>query len=374
MQHPGAMGLVLRKTREAMTNSTVLFLERHVIRREATLKVSANRFEYPHGSILAYGGMRDRDQREQVRSIGVTGGIDVLWMEEANAFDESDFNEVFPTLRAKAGPYRQAILTTNPDSPLHWIYRRMIAGGEAKVYYSHAKDNPSNPDDYQAKLDALTGTEGERLAKGLWVQAEGLVYSVVWLDGGENASVTDAAEFEAGAGPVYWFCDDGYSAGSKPQTLGIDPATGHYVADSHPRVFLLVQQRGDGTLNVFAEDYACLKLTDEHIADVKALGYPEPDWCAHGPGAAEFRGRLFAAGLVPRQCVEKVETSIKELRSSLAKDANGWRRVRVHPRCRHLRAEMNAYAYEPGSEKPVKQFDHGPDALRGGVWLLRFER
>lgn len=373
-ENAGAMGLVIRKTRESMINSTVLFLERNVIRGDAALKVSANRFEYPHGSLLAYGGMKDREQREQVRSIGAAGGIDILWIEEANALEEHDFNEVFPTLRAKAGPYRQAILTTNPDSPLHWIYRRMIAGGEAKVYYSHARDNPSNPADYQAKLDSLTGTESERLAKGLWVQAEGLVYSGVWLDSGENANVAEGADYEPGAGPVFWFCDDGYSSGSKPQTLGIDVSTGHYVADAHPRVFLLVQQRADGRLHVFAEHYACGKLTDAHIAEVQALSYPAPDWAAHGPGAAEFRGRLFAAGIVARQCMAQVEPSIKELRSCLAADDNGWRRVRVHPRCRHLRAELGAYAYEAGTEKPVKQFDHGPDALRGGNWLLRFER
>jgi len=128
-------------------------------------------------------------------------------------------------------------------------------------------------------------------------------------------------------------------------------------------------------VDIFDESYACQKLSNVHIDEAKAMSYPAPEYAVHGPGTAEIRGRLFDADVAPRMCSAKVEESIKELRSSLAVDVNGVRRVRVHPRCRHLRAEMATYAWEPGgTEKPVKQFDHGPDALRYGVWVLRYER
>jgi len=74
------------------------------------------------------------------------------------------------------------------------------------------------------------------------------------------------------------------------------------------------------------------------------------------------------------QCTEQVDTTIKELRAWLAKDSNQVRRVRVHPRCRHLRAEMLSYAYDPQTQRPIKRFDHGPDALRGLCWMLRLRR
>ncbi len=137
---------------------------------------SARRFEYDNGSMLAYGGMLDEGQREQLRSIGLGGGIDIAWMEEANRFTEDDFNELMARLRGSAASWRQIILTTNPDSPAHWIKKRLIDGGEASVHYSHAVDNPYNPDDYIEILGSLTGVLRERLHLGRWVQATGVVY------------------------------------------------------------------------------------------------------------------------------------------------------------------------------------------------------
>ena len=71
-KYPGATGVMLRKNRTAMTNSTVLFMERTVIGADPDVQhlSSKHRFEYRNGSILAYGGMADDEQREQIRSIG----------------------------------------------------------------------------------------------------------------------------------------------------------------------------------------------------------------------------------------------------------------------------------------------------------------
>ena len=102
-KYPGATGLMLRKTRESMTNSTVLFMESVVMKGDLSVEhiASKKRFEYSNGSILAYGGMKDKQQRQQVRSVGQDGGLDIAWMEEATAFDEDDFNELLPRLRGK---------------------------------------------------------------------------------------------------------------------------------------------------------------------------------------------------------------------------------------------------------------------------------
>lgn len=369
--YPGTMALALRKTRESMKNSTVLYLARKVIGKAARHNMSAHRFEYPNGSILAYGGMKDEEQREQVRSLGQDGGVDIVWMEEANAFAEEDLNELIARCRGKAGPYRQILLGTNPDSPMHWIHRRLIVGGEASVYYSSAIDNPNNPAEYIENLNRLTGVEYDRLVLGKWLQATGLVYDV-WSDGPETGNVTEDAEYVPGVGALCWAVDDGYSPGSAPNTKGIDPATGHYVGDSHPRVFLLVQEKPDGHIDVFAEHYACQLIEEEHLSQVKELGYPEPDWVAIDKSAAQLRGRLQQEGMYARNGPSDVEESIKELRRRLAPDTNNWRAVRVHPRCKHLRAEMASYRRDDRTEKPIKQFDHGPDALRYLTWALRY--
>jgi phage terminase large subunit len=182
-RYPGATALALRKTRQSMTNSTVLFMDREVIGRDPAVELVASkyRWEYKNGSILAYGGMADDEQREQIRSIGQKGGADIVWMEEANAFTEDDFNEVKARVRGRAASWRQVILSTNPDAPNHWINRRLIQGKEATVFYSRAADNSFNPPDYLATLESLTGVLKKRLADGLWVAAEGM-YFTEWDD------------------------------------------------------------------------------------------------------------------------------------------------------------------------------------------------
>ena len=176
LKYPGATGLMVRKTRESMVNSTVLMVEHQVIGGMARHVSSKRRFEYKNGSVLMYGGMADDEQREQVRSIGKAGGVDIAWMEEATAFHEDDYNELLARMRGKMGGWNQILLSTNPGPPTHWIYKRLIEGHEAHTYLSAAKDNPANPVGYLATLGKLTGPLGLRLRDGLWVSAEGMVY------------------------------------------------------------------------------------------------------------------------------------------------------------------------------------------------------
>ncbi len=177
-RYPGATALMLRKTRESMGNSTVLFVDRTVIGDDPDVRhiQTAHRFEYGNGSILAYGGMANEEQREQIRSIGQDGSVDICWMEEATAFTEDDYNEVLARMRGKAAPWTQVILSTNPDAPNHWINERLIKGQQAHVYYSNAADNSYNPPEYADTLKSLTGVLGDRLARGMWVAAEGMYF------------------------------------------------------------------------------------------------------------------------------------------------------------------------------------------------------
>ena len=376
LKYPGAFALIVRKTRVSMTRGTILFLRQTVIGADpqVTHQESKDYFTYRNGSYLAYMGLEDEAQRERLKSIGPRGGVDIVWGEEATELEEADHNALLGRLRGAAAPWRQILYSCNPGSPTHWIKRRLIDGGEARVYTSHESDNPHNPRDYRDSLARLTGIDALRLRDGLWVQAHGIVYDT-WQDA-DGASVTEAADYVPDGGAVYWLLDDGYSAGSARATRGMDPHTGMYVADSHPRVILLAQTRADGSLCIFAEDYACLERSDDQIARVKALPYPEPDEVIHGPGAAEIRGAILDADLTPRYAAPRVTESIKVLRPAIGADANGWRAVRVHPRCKHLRRELASYAYPPGSSEddaPAKQYDHGPDALRTGYWRLRNE-
>lgn len=367
LRYPGAFALLARKTRVSMTKGSILFLKETIIGGDPAVKhyESKDYFQYRNGSILAYLGLEDEDQRERLKSIGPRGGVDLVWGEEATELEEADHNALLARLRGQAAPWRQLMYTCNPDAPTHWIYRRLIVGGEATVYYSGAVDNPHNPTDYLDTLGRLTGVEAQRLAGGQWVQATGLIYDV-WLDGPAGGNVTADAEYVPDGGPIFWAVDDGYAG-------QLDPATNLYTADSHPRVFLLCQERADGRLCVFAESYATQTLSDRHITEVLALGYPAPDYAAVDKSAAELKGRLHAADIYTRNGAPDVEESIKVARGWLAPDPNGWRRVLIHPRCTQLRAELASYRRDAATGRPVKQFDHGPDALRYVIWTKRQE-
>ena len=211
MKYPDTFGLIIRKTRQSLTSSTVLFMESEIIPNWEAMghdkrfyhEKTKSRFLYPNGSILAYAGLGTREERTRLRSIGKSGGVAYIWVEEANEITEDDFNELFARLRDKRAPWRQIILTTNPDHAQHWINQRLIINNEAKVYYSSAIQNSHNPDNYQKnQLERLTGVLYQRLAKGRWVSAQGLVFeqyrqekSLIDCDGWELERADDQGCF-----------------------------------------------------------------------------------------------------------------------------------------------------------------------------------
>jgi terminase large subunit-like protein len=194
--------------------------------------------------------------------------------------------------------------------------------------------------------------------------AAGLVYDV-WSDGPEDGNVTDDAEYDPNGGPVILAIDDGYAG-------ALDAQTGRFTSDSHPRAVLLCQLRDDGRICVFAEDYRVKTLSDQHIESVLNMGYPDPDYAVIDSAAAELRGRLQSIGIGSYGKPQSVEESIKECRRMIAPDANGWRRILVHPRCSHLRFEMASYRYDDKGS-PIAQHDHGVSALRYLAYRMRYE-
>ena len=229
----------------------------------------------------------------------------------------------------------------HPDRGLGWRDQKIVeASGDSAAVM---REYPAND------LEAFTA-------------AAGLVYDV-WSDGTPDGNVTEAAAFDPNGGPILWACDDGYHG-------QLDAQTGQYTADSSPRVFLLVQERDDGTLAVFAESYAVSTLSEVHIGRVQSLGYGEPDYAVVDSAAAELRGRLQSIGIGTYGKPQSIEESIKVTRRFLAPDVNGKRRIIIHPRCVHLRYEMAAYRVNDLGE-PIDSQNHGPDAIRYLAWKLR---
>lgn len=286
----------------------------------------------------------------------------------------SNYHQFWEQAKARQNGYKAIFLPwfARPDRDVEWRDRKLAeSGGDISAIL---REYPAND------IEAFT-------------HAAGLVYAV-WSDGPEDGNVTEAAEYVADGGAVYWSIDDGYAG-------KLDLATGQYTALSHPRVIGFYQQRGDGTLCRFDESYACGLLSEDHIARALALPhrledvlqpgderpiveqawaarerlgdcYPEPDFAVVDSSAAELRGRLRDADITNYGGTHPVDEGIKNMRRWIAKDANGRRRLRVHPRCKHFRYEMASYRYDD-KERPVKQHDHGADECRMLIWKLREE-
>lgn len=373
LNYPGSTVVGFRKLKEDAKSSLVLALEKGVIGDDPRVAHRPNRylFEYSNGSVLMYRGMKGEKEQTGLRSIGIEGGIDFAFMEEAVEFDEDDYDEVLGRMRGNVAPWCQLALATNPGPPLHWINRRLIIGGEARVFYSEAKDNPYNPSGYVDTLNMMTGIKHLRLAKGLWVAGTGLVIDT-WRDvyepeSGEarGGNVTLDADYIPYGGKVVLAADDGYAG-------EFDKKSQMFTDKSHPRVFLLMQERYDGQFACFAEIYRIKTLAGSQIDQLREMcadhGWPFPEEADIDKSAAALEGELIKAGFKKiRKGPVSRDESIKVYKNACAADVNGWRRFIVHPRCRFMRLEMNSWVLDKDGQ-PTKAQDNGPDAGRYFCW------
>ena len=371
LEYPGATGLVVRKTRASMENSTIAFFKHTVIGKTPGIiyRPQSFRFDYPNGSALVMGGMKDEDQREHIRSIGQNGAVDIAWMEEATQFQENDYNEILARMRGVAGPFTQVILTTNPEGPMHWIYTNLIMDAHQdsriSLYQPSVYDNQHNSKEYISNnLERLSGVQRARLLEGRWVQATGLVFDN-WRDDpdSDDTNVTYDADYVPGGGKVVWWVDDGVTGEMK---------NGVFTAASHPRAILFVQHALDGKLNIFDEDYKVGKVAVDHLEEMfkysESCGYDLPSYILRDRAAASLGAAIRETGFADKWNPVRVEESITEMYSWIDPGDANIRRLRAHPRCKHFRNEMVNFGRNSKTGRIVKAYDHGVDAARYGVW------
>lgn len=357
-------GLILRKVRQSMTNSTLIFFERTVVGNDSGVRhfSSKNRFEYANRSIVAYGGMANEEQKEQIRSIGQAGGLGIAWMEEANRFSEDDYNELIARMRGDSAPWRQIILSTNPGTPTHWIKRRLIDGGEAQVFYSRATDNSYNPADYLLSLNRLTGVKKLRLRDGLWVQAEGVVYE----DADDAIHVIDPFPIPHGWRRIRAI-DFGYT----------NPFVCQWWAIDH-----------DERMYLYREIYKTRRVVRQHAEKINEFQEPiEASICDHD---AEDRATLHENGIPTITADKRISVGIERVSDRLKLAGDGLPRLFVFKNAlvemdgaldlmskpTFTWQEISGYSWPLGAdgkamkETPVDLDNHGMDAMRYAVMYL----
>lgn len=394
-KYPGTRVLLVRQTRESLTDTVLVTLERDVLGLENPIiggqqRSSRKAYNYPNSSAIIISGIKQSGHDQKAKLL--SSEYDFVYIPQAEEVMEDDWQKLSTRLSNFRAPYQQMLGDCNADSPTHWIYRRSLARKLTRLSTT-LKDNPrwwvNDPtqadgghwtqegEQVLKRLSGLTGIQRQRLFEGKWVQATGLIYGDQWTDGPSGGNVTEEADYIDGAGEIIWAVDDGYAG-------ELDEDLGYFKPNSHPRAILMVQKRADGSLNVFDESYRIGTLADTHLNDL--LGRMDengdivtqgtalrPDRVVIDKSAAELRGRFKRRGIYTLNSPPDVEESIKTLQRFLTADDNGWRHIRVHPRCKLLRFEMANYQRDPQTQKPIKDIDHGPDGLRYLAWSQRHE-
>jgi PBSX family phage terminase large subunit len=363
-KYPGMRGLIVRKTRESLTQSTMVTFDKFVLppNGQVRWRTSEQQYSYANGSVIAVGGM---DKASKVLS----SDYDMIYIPEATELTEEDYETLLTRARLGVMPYNQIIADCNPDVPYHWLKRR----ADMEVLHlipSVHEDNPTLYDhatkewtprglDYIQKLDSLTGVRYKRLRLGLWAAAEGMVFDTFNRDFHLINRFPVPKEWER-----IWVVDFGYTNPFVWQCWAINP---------------------EGVAYRIAEIYYTQLLVEDAADAIRTWkrneGEPDPsviicDWDAEGRATLE---RHLEMETVPAdknvmEGIEAVKSMMKPtaeecrmyfLRDSLL-DKDPDLAESSKPTC--TEEEIEGYEWQDPKKKkkegPKKQDDHGCDCMR----------
>lgn len=380
VRYPGMRGLMVRKTAVSIASTAMVTWRQYVapeLMRAGQVKWfggSAQEqagYRFRNGSFIAVAGM---DKSTKIMS----SEYDMIYIQEATELTEDDWEALTTRLRNGVMPYQQIIADANPNVPYHWLKQRCDRGQCLMVNTQHT-DNPTlyvdgqltpKGEDYIRKLGALTGVRFNRLMKGLWVAAEGLVYE------NYDPVIHLVNQFEIPKDwPRYWVVDFGYTNPFVWQCWARDP---------------------DGRLYLYREIYMTKRLVEDHARQmlrcvVSQSGPRKGQWkeprpvqilCDHD---AEDRATLekhlqmstapahksVSDGIQAAQARFKTEADGKP-RIYLMRDALVERDTDLVDAKKPFNTvqEIEGYVWPPSkpereeNEAPVKLNDHGMDCMR----------
>jgi phage terminase large subunit len=371
--HAGARALVVRKTRESLTESGLFTFEKHVIGDGHPLIGNLTRnhrqhYLYDNGSEMVVGGM---DKASKIMSTE----YDVIYVQEAIELTENDWESLTTRLRNYRAPVQQLISDTNPDRPTHWLKAREQSGALQMIESRH-EDNPRlwrsgawtrEGREYIGKLDALTGARRERLRFGRWVQAEGVVYEF-------DRAVHLVDRFPV---PADW-----------RRVRSID------FGFTNPFVCLWGAIDNDGRLYIYREMYRTRVPPEEAAETVKALTAGEQIEATVADHDAGDRATFLIHGIRTIAATKSIADGIQKVQARLKVQPDGRPRLFVMrdslagrdealveaKRTTCLVEEFDSYVWpkgvdgKPTKEEPVKDNDHAMDALRYLVMYLERPR
>jgi PBSX family phage terminase large subunit len=245
-------------------------------------------------------------------------------------------------------------MNCNPDGPYHYIKQEYIDKAEEKhILHLHftLDDNPSLSEKVKQRYKRMfSGVFYSRYILGLWVMAEGVIYSM--------------------------FDSDSHVVDRLPELkrtwIGVDHGT------SNATTFILCGLGVDNRLYVVDEYYHSGRETNmqkspsAYSDDFKRRfaeweeDFLRPTRTFVDPAAKAFMVEMWSRHKIPglSQAVNDVKTGIELVQNLMNMDM-----FRVHKRCVNVSRELNSYvwdekAQERGEDKPIKQNDHCLDSIR----------
>lgn len=231
----------------------------------------------------------------------------------------------------------------NPAGPEHWFYKEWVCKcKERNALHLHftMDDNPAlSPAIRKRYENMFSGTFYDRYVRGLWVAAEGLIYSMF----GEDC-ITDEIPKN---GEWYISCDYGtlnpFSAGlwcvTKKEAIRVRE---YYYS---------------------GRDTHIQKTDEEYYTELEKLaGDIEIEKIIIDPSAASFietirRHGRFSVRSADNDVINGIVTTARYLKAG---------KLKIHSCCKDAIREFGMYSWDgkSGEDKPVKEYDHAMDDIR----------
>lgn len=352
------------------------------------------------GRRIYLAGANDAKAEDKIRGLTLAGA----YVDEVSLLPHGFWSMLLTRLSVEGA---QLFGTTNPDNPQHWLMRDVLK--KARTWLRHdgrlvrsdapgrldlarfsfrLADNPTLSAAYLAALAAeFQGLYRLRFIEGLWVLAEGAIFDTLDVEPGGAHVVADVPRSANGA-PL-----------AREWVLAIDYGTANPFVALLIGLFDDVDEKGQPFERMYVAREWRWDSRAEHGQKTDAqyskalgtwldglapeLGRVELDRIIVDPSAASFIAQLWADGWHGvRGADNSVTDGIRSTATLLAAD-----RLRIHESCatehraaraseNDLLGELAGYVWDPtaaakGEERPVKDADHGPDALRYGVMGTR---
>jgi PBSX family phage terminase large subunit len=371
--YPGARLLIVRKVRADLAESVLVTYERDILGYDNPICANIQRenrmvYRYPNRSIIVIAGM-DRPGK------ALSSEWDIIYAAEATQLKLDDWETLVQRNRSTAVPFQMVIGDTNPDRPDHWLKQRADEGLVTLLNTYH-QDNPKYWDAQKqdwtsdgvnyvlGKLHRLTGVRRARFLEGKWVIAEGAIYED-WRD---EVHVIPRMEI-----PKHWrrirVVDFGYT---------------------HPFVCQWWAVDGDGRMYLYREIYRTRRLVSDLAAQIKQLSEGEKIEATICDHDAEGMAQLRAAGIQTTPAQKAVKTGIEAVSLRLRDAGDGKPRIFIIrdalverdldleesklPLCTKDEIPGYVWADSKKKEEPVKEDDHGCDAMRYAAMYLDTSR